>query len=89
MRTLLAVVLPLAVQVLIFAALIFGFRGGGSFVALGAMLVGIIAVPATTILNWARVRSKTQDPLVWLIATALFNVLLVPALLLLALGLSS
>lgn len=86
---LLAVLLPLAVQLLIFAALIFGFRGGGSFVALAAMLVGIIAVPATTILNWARVRSKTQDPLVWLIATALFNVLLVPALLLLVFGLSS
>ena len=51
------------------------------------MPVGIIAVPATTILKRARVRSrKEEDPLVWLIAIALFNVQVVAALLLLALG---
>ena len=81
-----AVLLPLAVQVLIFAALIPGSRGGGSCVAPGAMPVGIIAVPATTILKRARVRSRNEDPLVWLIATALFNVQVVAALLLPALG---
>ena len=53
------------------------------------MPVGIIAVPATTILKRARVRSRNEDPLVWLIATALFKVLVVPALPMLALGLSS
>ena len=69
----------LAVQVRIFAALILGSRGGGSFVAPSAMLAGIIAVPAATILNRARVRSRNEDPPVWLIASALFNVPVVAA----------
>jgi len=57
----LAFLLPLAVQALIFAALIFGSRDGGSCVALGAMPVGIIAVPATMILIWARLRSRKPE----------------------------
>ncbi|MBL8381914.1 MAG: hypothetical protein JNM90_02485 [Burkholderiales bacterium] len=79
MRVLLAVVLPLIVQAGIFAVLIWGdLFGGGSFVPLGAMLIGAIAVPLTAVWNATRLSTRADDPLVWLIATALINALLVP-----------
>lgn len=86
---LLAVLLPLAVQVRIFSRADFRHARRRLLRRTGRHAGGDHRSARHHDLNWARVRSRQEPPLVWLIATALFNVLVVPALPLPALGLSS
>ncbi len=53
MRFIFAVALPLIFQVLFALGVIAATNGTGSFVGLGAMLVGLVAIPATALHNWA------------------------------------
>jgi hypothetical protein len=53
LRFIFAVVVPLVLQVIFALGVITSTNGTGSFVGLGAMLLGLIAIPATAIHNWA------------------------------------
>ena len=59
---LLGVALPAALQVLIVWILIAANSGNGSFIGLGAMLLGLIAIPATAIANWVYLQSQREKP---------------------------
>lgn len=56
MRYLVNILVPLLLQLLFTWVIIEATRGGGSFVGLAAMLVAVLAVPATAIWNFVRVR---------------------------------
>jgi hypothetical protein len=43
-------------------AIILATRGGGSFVGLGAMLLGVIGVPITALVNFLLIRSSRERP---------------------------
>jgi len=83
MRVVLGVIVPLLVQLLGFGLVILVSRGGGSFVGLLALSAGVLAVPAVTLMNWARTRHDPPIPLLRLVAVAMLLALVVPILLLL------
>lgn len=62
MRFTLAVIVPLVAQVLFVLLIIAATNGTGSFVGLGAMLLGLIAIPLTALINWARTRKSPPVP---------------------------
>lgn len=72
MRSLFAVWLPLLAQLFGCLLVIVATQGGGSFVGLGVLALGVMVVPATTLVNWARSR-RAGRPLPALLA---FNWLL-------------
>lgn len=89
MRWLLAVVLPFLVQLGTVAALIAATTGGGSFVALGALLGGLVALPLTALLNALAVRKRPAlHPLV-LGARVLYTTLAFPVLLVIGAALAN
>ncbi len=57
MRYLFGVVVPLLLQILLVLLLIVTNSGNGSWVGLGALLIGMFAVPATAVINILVVRS--------------------------------
>ena len=83
MRLLLTVVLPLAVQLLGFLAVIMVSRGNGSFVGLLALGLAVLAVPLTTLVNWTRSRRLPPTASGRLLVTGLLFALVWPLLLLL------
>lgn len=56
MRYLFGVVAPLLLQILLVLLLIVTNSGNGSWVGLGALLIGMFAVPATAVINILVVR---------------------------------
>lgn len=64
----LGVVVPLIFQLIFTLAIILATRGTGSFVGLGAMLLGLIALPVTAIVNWSQIRSQPDRPALQLAA---------------------
>jgi hypothetical protein len=52
----------LLAQLAISYAIILATTGGGSFVALGAMLFAVYGIPATAIANFALVRRHRKNP---------------------------
>jgi hypothetical protein len=82
MRLLVAVVLPLAVQLLGFLIVIKLSRGSGSLVYLLAVGLAVLAVPMTTVVNWARARRVPASPAARLLTTGLAFALTWPLLLL-------
>jgi hypothetical protein len=62
------VLLPLVLQLLFTLGIIFATQGTGSFVGLGAMLLGLIALPVTAIVNWSQIRSQPDRPALQLAA---------------------
>ncbi|TJY59922.1 hypothetical protein E4T66_12125 [Sinimarinibacterium sp. CAU 1509] len=62
MRIFFGVVLPLLVQTLIVWVVIELNTGNGSFVGLGAMLIGMVAIPLTAIVNVLLIRSSRERP---------------------------
>jgi hypothetical protein len=62
MRFTLAVIIPLLAQVLFVLVIIVATNGTGSFVGLGAMLLGLIAIPLTALVNWVRTRKSPPVP---------------------------
>ncbi len=83
MRLLVAVFLPLAVQLLGFLAVFVVSRGSGSFVGLLALGLAVLAVPLTTLVNWTRARRLPPSPMPRLLATGLAFALTWPLLLML------
>jgi hypothetical protein len=61
-RYLVNVLVPLLLQLFFTWIIIEATRGGGSFVGLAAMLVAVLAVPATAIWNFVRVWHHPGSP---------------------------
>lgn len=89
MKFLLAVLLPLLIQVGITFAVIVGTSGKGSFVGLGAMLAAPPAILITALVNWLGVRRKPPMPLLHLVTRTFYVTLVFPLLLLLLAALAS
>lgn len=77
----LGVVVPLIFQLVFTLAIILATQGTGSFVGLGAMLLGLIAVPVTAIVNWSQIRSQPDRPALQLAARILLISAVFPAFL--------
>lgn len=84
-----AVAVPLLVQLLFTLMVVFATNGTGSFVGLGAMLVGLLAIPLTALANWVRTRRKPPLPPLQLINRTLLTTLVFPALVLVLLAVAS
>ena len=67
-RYALGIAVPLVFQLVFTLAIILATQGTGSFVGLGAMLLGLIALPATAIVNWSMIRSQPDRPALQLAA---------------------
>jgi len=80
MRFLGFVVLPLLVQLALAAALISLRKPGGEFVGLGVMLLGLVAIPATALINWAQTRAQPPQSALELVAKTFFTTLVFPVL---------
>jgi len=52
----------LLAQVLFVLVIIAATNGTGSFLGLGAMLLGLIAIPLTALVNWVRTRKSPPVP---------------------------
>lgn len=78
MKFVLTVLLPLCFQLLFTAAIVFATNGTGSFVGLGALLLGLVAIPLTALINWSRARAKPPLPAIELAAKTLFTTLVFP-----------
>ena len=78
MRMLIFVVLPLLVQLAIASIFMFARHGGGEFVGLGVMLMGLFAVPVTALVNLMHVRRA--PPLIVLINRTIVTTLVFPLL---------
>lgn len=67
-------------QLVIAAALISLRKPGGEFVGLGVMLLGLVAIPLTALVNWARTRAQPPQGVLELLAKTFFTTLIFPAL---------
>jgi hypothetical protein len=74
------VLLPALLQVIVGLVLMSLRKPGGEFVALGVMLLGLVAIPLTALANWVRTRATPQPPAIELLAKTLFTTLVFPAL---------
>ena len=88
-RRVLGILLPLTFQLLFVAAIIAATNGTGSFVGLGAMLLGLVALPLTAILNWAQVRSQPDRPALQLAMRIFWITAIFPALILILFAVAS
>ncbi len=84
MRIFFGVVLPLLVQTLIVWIVIDQNTGNGSFVGLGAMLIGMVAIPLTAIVNFLLIRSSREQPVADVLVRCYGFAAIAPALALLA-----
>jgi hypothetical protein len=80
MKFIFFVLLPLCLQLLIGAAVMFSNKPGGEFVGLGVMLLGMFAVPATAIINWHHTRAQPPLTLSQQINRTFYISLIFPAL---------
>ena len=76
-----AVLLPLLFQLLFTLIVIMLTQGGGSFVGLGAMLGALIAIPATLIINWTRIRRQPRPAGLQVLSGTLLSTAVWPLLL--------
>ncbi len=81
MTFLFAVLMPLCLHLLVTAVAI-ATAPGGSFVGLGAMYIGLVAIPASAIVNYTRTRRKPPLPWLHLVAGTFWTTLVYPVLLL-------
>lgn len=77
---LLGLVLPVFVQVLFIFIVIVNNSGNGSWVGLGAYLLGLFVVPATLLANFFYIRAHRQLPLISLISRCFMLSMIVPVL---------
>ena len=80
MKFIFFVLIPLGIQLLIGAAFMFSHKSGGEFVGLGVMLLGLIAIPVTTIANWVRIRAQPPISIIKLINITFYTSLIFPIL---------
>lgn len=89
MRFLFAVMLPLAFQVMFTLGVISMTNGSGSFVGLGGMLGGLMAIPLTAQVNWRLSDPARGAGVAQRFQRIFFVTLIFPALLLLLLAVAS
>ena len=80
MRYLIAVLVPLLLQCLFVFIVIEMNTGNGSFVGLGAFLLGIIAIPITAIINAVYVRVNPELGIPALVLRSFMIAAIVPIL---------
>lgn len=80
-RHIFGIVVPLVFQLAFTIAIILATQGTGSFVGLGAMLLGLIALPVTAIVNWSQIRSQPDRPALQLAARIFLVTAVFPAVL--------
>jgi hypothetical protein len=80
MKFTLLVLFPALVQVLLGLAVMSLRKPGGEFVGLGVMLLGMVAIPLTALVNWARTRSAVPLSALQLAARTFFTSLVFPVL---------
>jgi hypothetical protein len=78
MLNLVFVVVPLCLQLLVGAGFLLADPAAGGFVGLGVMLLGLVAIPVTTVINLARLRRGLAP--VDLVLNTLFTTLVYPLL---------
>lgn len=80
MKLIFYVVLPTCIQLIIGAVIMFSHKPGGEFVGLGVMLLGLIAIPATAIINYSRIRIQPPIQTVSLINRTFYTTAIFPVL---------
>ena len=80
MRASLFVVVPLLLQLLIGMVFIGLRKPGGEFVGLGVMLMGLVAIPLTTLVNGLRLRRQPPIASRRLVAPTIVTTLVYPVL---------
>lgn len=60
MKYLLHVVLPMLIQAAVTVGVMLATNGGGSFVGLGAMLLGVWGIPVTALINLLLTREQPR-----------------------------
>jgi hypothetical protein len=88
-RKILGILLPLVFQLLFALAIILATKGTGSFVGLGAMLLGLVALPVTAVVNWTQIRSQPDRPAPQLAARIFLITAIFPACLIVLYALAS
>ena len=83
MRYLFGVLFPLLLQVLLIWILVEANTGNGSWVGLGAFLIGLFAVPATALVNLVYLRRNRERSLLAVLPTCLLLAAVTPLLVLL------
>lgn len=78
MRYLFAVVLPLLIQCLVVFIIIQANTGNGSWAGLGALLIGMFAIPATAIINGILVYANREKPFMPTLSKCLLIALAAP-----------
>lgn len=82
MRYLIGVLTPLLLQSLFVYIVIEMNTGNGSWLGLGALLLGMIAIPATGVLNFIYIKSKKDEINLAVIAKCLLISLVLPFIIL-------
>lgn len=82
MRYLIGVLTPLLLQSLFVFIVIEMNTGNGSWVGLGALLLGVIAIPATGVLNFIYIKSKKDEINLAVIAKCFLISLVLPFIIL-------
>lgn len=82
MKILLGVVLPFLLQVLLVYVIILMNTGNGSWLGLGAFLIGMIAIPGTAIVNFVHIRNHPALHVVKVARRCLLNALIAPVVVL-------
>ena len=80
MRYFLGVFVPLIFQLLILFIIVEMNAGNGSWVGLGAFLIGIFAIPGTAIINFIYIRSNKEKAGINVITNCLLIALVTPVL---------
>ncbi|MDX1916134.1 MAG: hypothetical protein SFU55_11165 [Methylophilus sp.] len=80
MRLLLFVIFPTLLQLIIGLFVMFSHKHGGEFVGLSVMLLGMIAIPITTIINWSRIKVQPPISAITLITRTFWTTLIFPIL---------
>lgn len=78
MRYVMGVLLPVVLQILVVLLIIALNTGNGSWAGLAALLIGLFAIPATAIANFAYIKSNPESPALNVIAICFLIALAAP-----------
>ena len=85
MRYVSGVLVPVLLQCLFVFIIIEMNTGNGSWVGLGALLIGMFAIPATAVINFLYIKSNKDRSAISLIAKCFLIAIVAPAIILLLL----
>ena len=81
MRYIIGVVIPILLQSLFVFIVIQMNTGNGSWLGLGALLIGMFAIPATGITNFLYIKARKERNTITLISRCFLMALIVPFIL--------